>query len=342
MNHWSTRVLAAACVAALPLAAAAQQAGAEFKERTLRVSHVQPKDNSLQLAVERLSAIVGPKTGGKMKLRGYPDGQLGGELQAISSVQGGVLDMTMVSTAAVATVAKEFGVYDLPFLFNDSQEADQVLDGPQGRKLLDKLPEKNMVGLCYFENGFRHVTNSRRPITRAEDLKGLKIRTVQNPVYIDVFNTLGANATPMPYPEVFGALESKVIDAQETPYGNIHGSKFYEVQKYMTTTGHIYNAAVLAVSKKVWDQMSAAEHKVLQEGCTAAQEFQRRYNRETDPKLHADLRAKGLAINDVAPAERARMREMLKPVYDKYSRVLGEDLVRQTVAELDKIRAKAK
>jgi tripartite ATP-independent transporter DctP family solute receptor len=211
-----------------------------------------------------------------------------------------------------------------------------------GRKMLDKMPEKNMVGLCFFENGFRHVTNSRRPINKAEDLKGLKIRTVQNPVYIDVFNTLGANATPMPFPEVFGALESRVIDAQETPYGNIHGGKFYEVQKYMTTTGHIYNAAVLTLSRKVWDQMTPAEHKVLQDGCASAQEFQRRHNRETDPKLHADLRAKGLAINELPAAERARMREMLKPVYDKYSRTLGEDLVRQTVAELDKNRGKAK
>lgn len=341
MKTCKTLIIAAAVAAALPLAALAQQA-ADFKERTIRVSHVVPKDHPFQVGIDKFAELVAQKSGGKMKMRGYPDGQLGAELQSISAAQGGVLEMTLVSTAATASVVKEFGVYDLPFLFSDFKEADLVLDGPVGRKLLDKLSEKNLVGLCYFENGFRHVTNSRRPITKAEDLKGLKIRTIQNSVFIDIFNTLGANATPMPFTEVFTALETKAIDGQETPYSNIYGNRFYEVQKHVSNTGHIYGAAVVLAGKKFWDQLSGAEQKLLQESCNTARDHERSFNRAEDPKLLAQIKAKGAIYTEIAPAERARMRELLKPVYEKYARNLGEDLVKQTLAELDKHRAAAR
>ncbi len=338
MKNWKTRLVAAA-VAVLPRAATAQQASGDFKDRTIRVSHVVPKDHPFQVGIDKFAEILAQKTGGKLKMRGFPDGQLGAELQSISAAQGGVLEMTLVSTAAAASVIREFGVFDLPFLFTDFKEVDLVLDGPVGRRLLERLQEKNLVGLCYFENGFRHVTNSRRPITKVEDLKGLKIRTIQNPVFIDIFNTLGANATPMPFTEVFTALESKAIDGQETPYSNIFGNKFYEVTKYISNTGHIYGGAVMLVGKRFWDQMSPAEQKLMQETCNTARDFERSYQRSEDPKLLAQIRAKGGIYNEIAPAERARMREMLKPVYDKYARTLGEDVVRQTLAELEKHRA---
>lgn len=338
MKNWKTRLVAAA-VAVLPLAATAQQAAGDFKDRTIRVSHVVPKDHPFQVGIDKFAEILAQKTGGKLKMRGFPDGQLGAELQSISAAQGGVLEMTLVSTAAAASVIREFGVFDLPFLFTDYKEVDLVLDGPVGRRLLERLQEKNLVGLCYFENGFRHVTNSRRPITKVEDLKGLKIRTIQNPVFIDIFNTLGANATPMPFTEVFTALESKAIDGQETPYSNIFGNKFYEVTKYISNTGHIYGGAVVLVGKRFWDQLSGAEQKLMQETCNTARDFERNFQRTEDPKLLAQIRAKGGIYNEIAPSERARMREMLRPVYDKYARTLGEDVVRQTLAELEKHRA---
>lgn len=330
-------VLAAALATAVPAAQAA-----DFKERTLKVSHVVPKDHPFQIGVEKYAELVAARTAGKMKMRGYPDGQLGAELQSISAAQGGVLEIALVSTAATASVVKEFGVIDLPFLFNDAKEVDLVLDGPIGRKLLDRLPEKGLVGLCYFETGFRHVTNSRRPVAKLEDFKGLKIRTIQNPVFMDVFNTLGANATPMAFTEVFNALESKAIDGQETPYSNIHGNRFYEVQKHVSNTGHIYGAAVILVSKKVWDQLSGDEQKVLGESCAPSRDHQRRYSRDNDPKLLAELKAKGMTYTEITPAERQRMRDALKPVYQKYARTLGEDIVAQTLAELDRFRGAAK
>lgn len=342
MKHWKTRLIAAAVAAVVPLAAAAQQAGAEFKERTIRVSHVVPKDHPFQVGIEKFAEILAQKTGGRLKMRGYPDGQLGAELQSISAAQGGVLEMTLVSTAAAASVVKEFGVFDLPFLFTDFKEVDLLMDGPVGRRLLDRLSEKNLVGLCYFENGFRHVTNNRRPITKAEDLKGLKIRTIQNPVFIDIFNTLGANATPMPFTEVFTALESKAIDGQETPYSNIYGNKFYEVTKYISNTGHIYGGAVILAGKKFWDQLTPVEQKLMQDTCNTARDFERNFQRSEDPKLLAQIKAKGGVYTEISPAERARMRDQLKPVYDKYARTLGEDVVNQVIAELNKHRASAK
>jgi tripartite ATP-independent transporter DctP family solute receptor len=341
MKNWKFKFITAA-IAVLPLVTHAQQVGSEFKERNIRVSHVVPKDHPFQVGVEKFAEILAQKTGGRMKMRGYPDGQLGAELQSISAAQGGILEMASVSTAAAASVVKEFGVFDLPFLFTDFKEVDLVLDGPIGRRLLERISDKNLVGLCYFETGFRHVTNSRRPITKLEDIKGLKIRTIQNPVFIDIFNTLGANATPMAFTEVFQALESKALDGQETPYNNIYGNKFYEVTKYVSNTGHIYGGAVILASRKFWDQLNPAEQKLIQESCNTARDFERSFQRSEDPKLLEQIKAKGGVYTEISPAERARMRDALKPVYEKYASKLGEDVVNQTLAELAKYRASHK
>ncbi len=337
----STLSLITAAAAAMAALAAPLAQASDYKERSIRISHVVPKEHPFQIGVERFGEVVARKTGGKMKVRGYPDGVLGAELQSISAAQGGVIEMTLVSSAAAASVQREFGVYDLPFLFNDFREVDEVLDGPTARGLLERLPEKNLIGLCYFENGFRHLTNGRRPVARLEDFKGLKIRTIQNAVFVDVFNTLGANATPMPFTEVYTALESRAIDGQETPYTNIHGNRFYEVQKHVSNTGHIYGGAVMLVSKKFWDTLSGDERTVMREACTEARDHQRRFNREQDPKLLADLKAKGMTYTEITPAERARLREHLKPVYEKYAKTLGEDFVKATFADVEAARARA-
>lgn len=274
-----------------------------------------------------------------MKVRGYSDGQLGAELQSISGAQGGVLEMALVSTAAVSGNVREFALFDLPFLFADEREAYAVLDGAVGRQLLDKLGDKGLVGLCYWEVGFRHVTNSRRPVLKADDLKGLKIRTIQNPVFVDVFAALGANATPMAFPEVYGALESKALDGQETPYNVIYTSRFHEVQKYLSATRHIYGPGVVLVGRKFWDPLSAPEKKALQDSCIEARDHERRVSREMDQRVLAEMKSKGLVFNEVAPEERAKMVERARPVVDKYTAVVGAELLKQARAEIDKVRA---
>lgn len=339
MKTRSKRSLCAALLAPLALAGLTVQAQAQdFKDRTIKLSYVTAKDSPYGLGVNRMAELLSQKSGGKLKLRGYSDGQLGAEVQSISAAQGGVLEMTLVATAAVVGLAKEFAIFDFPFLFSDEKEVYAVLDGKVGRQLLDKLSDKNLVGLCYWEVGFRHVTNSKHPVVKADDFRGLKIRTIQNPVFVDVFNTLGANAVPMAFTEVYTALESKAIDGQETPYNIIYTSKFYEVQKYLSATKHIYGPGVILVGRKFWDQLGADEKEALQSACVEARDYQRNVSREANIRYTAELRKQGMAINEIAPEERARMQEKVKPVIEKYTKQVGEELVRQTYAEIELAR----
>jgi tripartite ATP-independent transporter DctP family solute receptor len=164
-----------------------------------------------------------------------------------------------------------------------------------GKKLLDKLPEKNLIGLAYMEQGYRSISNSKRPIVKLEDIQGLKIRTIQNPLYIDMLNALGANAVPMPFPELYTALETKTVDGQENPFSTLEASKFYEVQKYMSTTRHIYNPQLLMVSKKFWDSLSAGEKKIIQDAAYEARDYQRKVAREMSQKSREFLTKRACA-----------------------------------------------
>ena len=331
VRHWLWCPLAALLVVA-PAGAA------DIKERTLKLSYVTAKDSPYGLGVEKFAEIAAKKSDGKLKVKGYSDGQLGAEVQSISGAQGGVLEMALVSTAAVAGNVKEFALFDFPFLFNDEKEVYAVLDGPVGTTLLDKLTDKGVVGLCYWEVGFRQVSNSKHPVNKVEDFRGLKIRTIQNPVFVDVFNTLGANATPMAFTEVYPALESKALDGQETPYNIIYTSKLYEVQKYISATKHIYGPGVVLVGKKFWDQLSGDEKKILKDACAEARDYERKASRDLDAKVLAEMKAKGIVVNEISPEERSRMRDKVKPVLEKYTSVVGPDLVKQTYAEIEKVK----
>ena len=320
------------------LLAAGGVGAADVKERAIKLSYVTSKDSPYGLGVTKFVDLVAQKSEGKIKVRGYSDGQLGAEVQSISSAQGGVLEMSLVSTAAVAGNVKEFALFDFPFLFSEEKEVYAVLDGPVGSQLLDKLTDRGVVGLCYWEVGFRHVTNSKHPVVKLEDFKGLKIRTIQNPVFVDVFNTLGANASPMAFTEVYTALESKALDGQETPYNIIYTSRFHEVQKYLSATKHIYGPGVVLVGKKFWDQLSGDEKKILRDSCAEARDYERKASRDLDVKVLAEMKAKGLLVNEISPEEQARMRDKVKPVIEKYTAVVGPDLVKQTYAEIERVR----
>jgi tripartite ATP-independent transporter DctP family solute receptor len=314
-------------------------AGAQdIKGRAIKLGYSVARDHPYGLGVTKFGEIVGQKSGGKIKVTGYADGSLGAEAATISSAQGGTMEMTLVSSAPLVGVVKEFALFDFPFLLNDEKEADALLDGPVGKQLLDKLSEKGLIGLCYWENGFRNVTNSKRPIAKAEDLQGLKIRTMQNPVYTDLFNTLGANAVPMAFTEVYTALETRAIDAQENPYPVIHASKFNEVQKYLSATKHSYAPAPVLVSKKFWDRLSDDEKKILQDSCVETRSYQRQVSRDLSAKMLEDLKAKGMTFNELPPDEVAKIREKAKPIIAKYTKEVGEDLVKQAYAEIDKVR----
>jgi tripartite ATP-independent transporter DctP family solute receptor len=253
---------------------------------------------------------------------------------------GGAQEMMVGSTATLVGITKEMALWDAPFLFDNAKEADAVLDGPVGRKVMDKLQEKGLVGLVYWENGFRNLTNSKRPVTKAEDLDGIKLRVMQNDVYLDSFKLLGANAIPLPFSELFSALETKTVDGQENPFNTILSSKFYEVQKYLSVTNHVYSPWIVLASKKWWDQLSKPEQKALLDAAGAARDFERKDTRDEAARALADLKAKGMQINDVAPAEVARMRDKLAKVNASIAANVGTELWQETQTALSSLRGK--
>jgi tripartite ATP-independent transporter DctP family solute receptor len=246
--------------------------------------------------------------------------------------------MAAMNSGIFASVVKDFAVYDFPFLFANPKEADTVVDGPVGKALHAKLEEKGMVGLGYYELGFRNITNSKRPITKVEDLAGLKLRVIPNPINVDWVTALGANPTPLPFPELYAALEQKAVDGQENPVATIRGAKLFEVQKHLVLTNHQYNPQSVIVSKKFWDGLSADEKKVVQESVTESAKYQREQSRSAAAGILDELKKSGMQVTELPPAELAKLRDRMKPVIAKHSAGAGEATVKSVMAELDKLR----
>ena len=224
-------------------------------------------------------------------------------------------------------------------MFDSFKEIDAVLDGPVGKRLLDKLPEKGLIGLAYWDHGFRILTNSKRPVAKLEDMQGLKIRVQQIQVFIDSFSALGANPVPMPFPELYTALETKAVDGQENPFVSVEVTKFYEVQKYASNTRHAYSPLLVLASKKFWDQLSEDERKILLDAANEAKPYQRQTSRAMDAKAVDALKSKGMTVTEVSSQERTRMREKLKPVIEKHYKTVSESLVKEVNAEIEKVRS---
>ena len=295
-----------------------------------------PDTHPQTLGARKFAELVGQKSDGRIKIKVFSSGMLGTDVQMQSQVQGGTLDFSVPATATLVGTVKSFGVLDLPFLFDTVEEADAVLDGPVGQKLMAKLPEKGLIGLAYFEHGFRNATNSRRPITRVEDFQGLKIRTMQSPMFIDLFSSLNANAVPLSVNELYTALETRTVDAQENPLIVINSNGYYEVQKYLSMTGHSYNALILIVGRTFWEKLSEGDRELLKAAAQEARLFQRLVTREMAASLRGELASKGMEINDLSPEEMRRMREPVAPMVDQYATELDPDLWGELQAELGK------
>ena len=331
---FALRTLAAACAAACLAAPAA----AQFTERTIRISNGINQEHPVGNGVAKMTACATDKSGGKMKLQAFWGGALGGDLQATQALRSGTQEMVITSTSPLIGILPDLGVFDLPFLFSNEKEADAVLDGEFGKYISDKMPSVGLVNLSYWENGFRNLTNSRRPVTKVEDFSGLKVRVMQNNVFLDTFRTVGANAVPMAFQEVFPALETKAIDGQENPFVTIDTSKLYEVQKYLSVTRHAYTPFMVLYSKALWDKLSPAEQSVLLVCAAEGRDEQRKVSRALSEKSLASLKTRGMLVNELAPAEQKRMRDTVKPVYEKHSATIGKETVDRMNATLTKIR----
>ena len=322
-------VLAAVALAAVGLASA--------QEKAFKLALQNPKGHPLATGAEKFAELVAAKSGGKLKVNVFPGGTLGGDAPNVSALQGGTLELVLLNSGILASQVKPFEVYDFPFIFANAKEADAVVDGAFGQKMHASLAEKGIVGLAYFELGFRNITNSKKPLATVEDIAGLKLRVIPNAINVDWVKAVGANPTPLAFPEVYAALEQKAIDGQENPLSVILANKFFEVQKHLAVTNHQYNPQSLIFSKKVWDTLSADEKKTFQDSAVEAARFQRQVSRDAAASTLDALKKAGMQVTEFSPAEQAKLREKFKPVIDKHGATIATT-VAELNAELAKLR----
>jgi tripartite ATP-independent transporter DctP family solute receptor len=327
-------LLVALAVGAATVAAHA----ADYRPHIVRFGYGLAEDSNQGRAARFLGEDLAKRTGGKIRVKGFASAALGSDIQMQNALIGGAQEMTVVTTATLVGIVDDFGVFDLPFLFSNTKEADAVLDGPVGQKLMAKLEDKGLVGLVYWENGFRNLTNSKHPIAKMDDLKGVKLRVMQNPMYIDMFNAMGANAVPLSFSELFTALESKTVDGQENPVNTIESSKFYEVQKYLSVTNHVYSPWIVLASKKWWDGLNADEKKAVMESAVASRDFERKDSRAEAARAMEDLKKKGMQVTTVSEPELEKMRATARPAVTKFAAAGHADLVKALDAEVAKLR----
>lgn len=332
------KALSAALCASAMLLSVASHAAEEINRHNFKVAFVQAKDHPHGLGAKKFAELIKEKSDGKMKVMVFASGTLGGDAQVISSVQGGTVDMTLVTPGLLSGIEKGFGLYGLPFLFKNSAEVDAVLDGPAGQNLLTRLGPHGLVGLGYWDHGFRHITNSKRPVNTLEDLKGLKLRLQQIPTAIESFKSMGANVVPLSFTELYTAMETRTVDGQENPLAAIETSKFYEVQKYLSLTGHFYDPLVAVFSKRTWDKLNDTERELVRSAALEAQAYERKVSRDMDISSREALAKLGMQVNEVAPAEIQRMSEQTRPAVEKLIAEYGPDLMAEMNAEIAKVR----
>jgi tripartite ATP-independent transporter DctP family solute receptor len=333
-----TARVAALLLSTLVAVCAAPASAQEIQERVIRFGHLNNTDHPVSAGVQKFAELVAAKSGGKMQVKEFPSNQLGTEQQQTSALQGGVQEMQSPATTSIVGIVKDFGVIDFPFTVANHAQAFALLDGPLGTALLEKLPEKGLVGLAYWDLGFRNVTNSKRPITKPEDLEGLKLRVIPNPVFLDTFKAFKANPVPMSFSELYTALETRTVDGQENPFAVILSNKFYEVQKYVSGTNHVYGTNIILVGRKFWDRLSPTEQKILRDAAIEARDYQRQVSRAAAEKAVGELQAKGMLYNAVAPAEQARMREIAKPVTEKALATYDPAIQKLYAAEVERVQ----
>ncbi len=323
----------------LMLGCATQALAEDIQKRTLRFSFVQPIESHMGFGAQKFADLVKEKSDGKMTVRLFPNGTLGGDLQTVSSLQGGTLDITTMPPGLLVGLNAQYSIFDLPFLFQSPTEADAVLDGPVGTKYLEAVPT-GLVGLGYWDHGFRNISNNKQAINKLEDLKGLKIRVVETPLVLDTFSALGTNAVPMAFTELYTAMETGAVDGQDNPVVAFETNKFNEVQKHLALTRHIYNPLILLFSERTWSKLSDAERQVLLDAARDSKDEQRRVSRNMEAKALDAIQASGTQVTTISPEEIARMRAATQAVTDKYAPQIGTEAVAEIMAEINKIRNK--
>jgi C4-dicarboxylate-binding protein DctP len=295
---------------------------------TIRIAHLVPEEQSSHVAAETFKEKLEKESDGRIKVELYPNGQLyGSDREAIEAVQLGNIEMTIPAVAPLASFNEKFMVFDLPFLFNNNEAAYKALDGELGQELMKDLEENNIKGLVFGENGFRHMSNNKGPIDSPEDIEGQKFRTLENPLHTDTFKAFGANASPFAFGELYTALQQGTYDAMECPVSLYYTNKFYEVQDYLSMTGHVYAATALLMNNDFYNELPEDLQKLITEASEEYREEQRELAQKQDVEFLEKLKENGMKVNELTDEQRDKFREAASSVYDKYVDRIGQDLV---------------
>lgn len=324
---------------ALVLALGVMGAGSAVAAVTGKVGHAMPESHPQAIAMNKFVELAAKYTNNNVQLKAFHSAVLGSDEKQLQGVQAGTQEFYIGTLAPLSTRIKEVQVWDLPFMFANTKEVYALLDGESSKKIFQKLDGTGLHGLMWTGMGFRNLSNSKRPVTKLDDISGLKIRVMANPVALDTWKTIGANAVPMAFAEVFTALEIKAIDGQENPLVHMYSNKMQEVQKFISLTNHVYTPVALVVSEKFWKGLSDADKAGIQKAADEAKLLQRKLLDEGDKDVIGKFEQAGVKVNEIAPAELAKIQEKVKPVVAKFAPQIGEDFIKGFYAEIDKARA---
>lgn len=299
-----------------------------FAATTIKLAHVVNEKDAFHQCALKFKELVEAGSNGELKVTIFPNAKLGDERALLERMKLGVVDAGIITGGPIINFMPKFGVFDLPFLFSSPEQAYKVLDGPVGREMLSGMEQFGWKGLAYGERGFRNLTNSKHEVKTPEDMKGLKIRLMQNPVYVDSFKALGANAVPMAWTEVLTALQQGTIDGQENPLNVIVSFKLYETQKYLSITRHAYAPNVIMLSMKTWNKLTPDQQKLVSDSAQAAAEYNRKLDNDKAAEWLKFLQDQGMVVTY---PDLAAFREAVQPVYEKYQDKFGKDLIDSVV-----------
>jgi tripartite ATP-independent transporter DctP family solute receptor len=324
-------VVLAACSEKTPT----EEAGASKNETyVIKVGHSAAKEHFAQDSFEKFKELVETNSKGKIKVEIYPNSELGGEREMLEMLLLGDLTMMAPASAPLEAVSKEIALWDLPYLFKDRETAYRVLDGEVGQEVLDSFSDKGIIGLAYWENGFRHLTNNIKPISSVKDMKGLKMRTLENPMQIKTWSETGAQATPIAFNKLYGALQNKTVDAQETPLSLMYSMKFYEVQKYLSLTGHTYSPWPVVINKKFFDGLPEDLQKVVKDAVIETRDYNRTLSQEDEAKALGLLKEEGMEVTELSDEQKAEFKEAMSGIYGDVKADVGEELFNKLMEEV--------
>lgn len=299
---------------------------ASAESYVIKMGHAASQDHFAQDSAEKFKELVETNSDGKITVEIYPNGQLGGEREMVEAIQLGNLTMAFPSSAVLVAFSPSMAVWDLPYLFKDHATAHRVLDGEVGQEILDSLSDKGIKGLVYWENGFRHLTNNKKPVATVDDMKGLKIRTLESPMQIKFWSATGANATPIAFTELYAALQQGTVDAQETPLSLMYSMKFFEVQNHLSLTGHLYSPWPVLINQNFYDSLPEDLQKVVMDAAVETRDYNRQLSKEDEAKSLDLLTAEGMEYTELTDEQKKGFQEAMSTVYEDVKAEVGAEI----------------